>query len=1058
MEIILTTILSYLVGLAANLRTDTILKSHQKKSIEQLEQEDAMQKAIASSRPLRDELGFACAELARSRRLLHIPPQEETLWQLLNDVNFQSDLTEWFMSGGIKEGEAVKNRMLQRMESALITMNASSEQIDFLRTRYFDTVDKTIFAHPVLVHWRHQLSLDYLREQVVVLRQRAEETAGVYSGEKQKTALDQYCEKALKTWDIIDLSNLPEGDIHIVTQKILLRQLYMPLRIKVEPAKNKSGSDSVLSKWEEQREIQRQHEASHIVVDKANQPKSKISRVPIGERLAISRRLVVLGDPGGGKTTMLRWMATAFLMRFKSDDTFNQIPDTESLPNHPWIPLLIRCRDIGEADLCRSFTDFLTQHLNKTELLPEEAKIMHAVFLDRIAKGEILLLIDGLDEITDPKVRILFCQELERTAVRYPDTPIVVTSRIVGYRDMPYRMGTDFEHGMIAELDHNDKDIFARHWVEVTEQHQSMEEKARRTQELLDALHSNDRIERLTGNPMLLTTLALVKRKVGKLPNRRNKLYAEAFSVLLNWNPRFYETIEEEEAIPQLEYLAYEMCRRGVQWLTGEDVLSLLDKIRNEYLNIRVIRNRKPQEFLDLLEARSSIFIKSGGIWEKNKSEGKSIWEFRHLTFQEYLAAHSLLDGRYPDRDKTKTMAEQVAHLAGTIEDDGYEQIISEPWRETLRLLVVDCKDDDVGNVILAILKPMDGEHASKTSRPRSVLAALCLADEPNISEETARDVLTNFAHSINDTDNPRDLEQTSLNLAALEVGDSNWGNLFNECLIQEYILRPPETRLCPLNIWSMIEIAKLIKFGLDTEKVFPILVKKLKSNDRIELLSTIFTVMIVAYKEKAILLPGLIEELLALLEKGSYVSYAAALTLTWLSGGWIQKLKKPTWLPNEAEIDILINSLKNTSNDEINQKIYLIHILGKVQNQKSFNVIIQTLNCPNTDICVTAIRALGNLNNKEAIQPLRKKLRDPNDIIRIAAVDALVQLRNNPIEKVLLSRDRWGAGSCIDPKNPITDRRIEETARHLGITAEKAHSLYESIAADYCLNVRHNR
>src|ERR1035441_7233822 len=149
----------------------------------------------------------------------------------------------------------------------------------------------------------------------------------------------------------------------------------------------------------------------------------------------------------------------------------------------------------------------------------------------------------------------MFCQELERTAARYPDAPIVVTSRILGYRDMPYRMGSAFEHGQIAELNLEDKDLFARRWVEVTEQHQSTAEKAKRAQELLDALHSNDRIERLTGNPMLLTTLALVKRKVGKLPNRRHKLYAETILVLLNWNPRVYETIDDDEAVPQLEYL-----------------------------------------------------------------------------------------------------------------------------------------------------------------------------------------------------------------------------------------------------------------------------------------------------------------------------------------------------------------------------------------------------------------------------------------------------------------------------------------------------------------------
>jgi len=60
---------------------------------------------------------------------------------------------------------------------------------------------------------------------------------------------------------------------------------------------------------------------------------------------------------------------------------------------------------------------------------------------------------------------------------------------------------------------------------------------------------------------------------------------------------------------------------------------------------------------------------------------------------------------------------------------------VSESWREALRLLVADCKDDDVDEVLLSILNPLQGEDEAKTGRPRAVLAALCLADEPNVSE-----------------------------------------------------------------------------------------------------------------------------------------------------------------------------------------------------------------------------------------------------------------------------------------------------------------------------------
>jgi len=163
-------------------------------------------------------------------------------------------------------------------------------------------------------------------------------------------------------------------------------------------------------------------------------------------------------------------------------------------------------------------------------------------------------------------------------------------------------MGSGFEHGVIAELIREDKRQFARRWVDVTEPHQTAVERSERAQELTEAVHSNDRIERLTGNPMLLTALALVKRKVRKLPSRRNKLYAETISVLLNWNPRVHRPIEEDEVIPQLGYIAYEMCRRGVQQLTGGEALDLVDQIRKDYPHVRAIRRREPQALVALYE------------------------------------------------------------------------------------------------------------------------------------------------------------------------------------------------------------------------------------------------------------------------------------------------------------------------------------------------------------------------------------------------------------------------------------------------------------------------
>ena len=1035
MEIVLGTILSYLISLAANLRTDAIHVRREERLREQLGREDALRKAIASSRPLREALSAACAELARNRHRLGVTPQEKPLWRLLSDEAFQVDLVEWFMAGGIEEGNAVKERLLRRMETALAHTSASPEQIAFLRSDYFDMVEKSVFAHPILAHWRYQLSLDYLREQVAVLRRRAEEAAGVYSAEKQKDALDRYSDKALAAWDIIDLSNLPEGDIHIATQKLLLRQLYMPLRIEVESTRRGEGDDAALARLEEQREARRHREAGHFFTDEPDWPDRTESRSPVGERLGVSRRLVVLGDPGGGKTTMLRWMATAYLLRHKGDDAFSQIPDTQTLPSQPWIPVLIRCRDLGEVDLCSCFTDFLTQHLNKTELLPEEADVMRAVILDRIAKGEALLLVDGLDEITNPYVRMMFCQELERTAARYPDAPIVVTSRIVGYRDMPYRMGSGFEHGVIAELNREDKDLFARRWVEVTEQHQPPAEKAKRAQELLDALHSSDRIERLTGNPILLTTLALVKRKVGKLPNRRTKLYAEAVSVLLNWNPRLYQTIEEDEAIPQLEYLAYEMCQRGVQLLTEDEVLDLLEKVRTEYPNIRAIKHREPHAFLELLEARSSILIKSDGIWQKNKTQEKPVWEFRHLTFQEYLAARALLDGRYPGRDKTKSLAEQVAPLAGAVETPKHrrpadkcevEVEVPESWREALRLLIADCKYDDVDVVLLAILNPMAGEDPTRTARPRAVLAGFCLADEPNVSEENAKRVLAEFVAKVGN-DDATGRVSTSLDRAAMEIGGSMWSPLLKNSLIQEYCQRPSNARWNVGGLWGMVEVACWKRSGTDSQTFFTGLVQRLKSGDRVEVISAALAVMYAVYEGNVEIVEDLPDSLLDLLVLAHLpTNHAAAWALGWLSSGpFFMPERESVWVAKGDDVNRVGQALEAANKSENDTIRWLAFVLGFSKDSRALSPLMRRLNDPGADVRQAVIRALGQLGDKQAVAPLLAKLDDPVADVRLAVIGALGQLGDKQAVAPLLAM-------LIDPGADVR-RAITKALGQLG-------------------------
>ena len=525
----------------------------------------------------------------------------------------------------------------------------------------------------------------------------------------------RYRELALSNFDIVDLANLPQSDRHLAIKRLELRRLYVALRVTVEIEAKRHLSQDELARLEQRWDASR----SGWFLAKSDRPATNRHPVPLGERLSKVRRLVVLGDPGAGKTTMLRWIATAYLLRLKDDPDWRELPDIETLPDADWLPILIRCRDLDPNRLGDALDDLLYTMLRKAQLSGEDSLLLRTALVDKLRSGQALLLIDGLDEITDSGARARFCRHIESIHVAYPDAPVIVTSRLVGYREMGYRIGRGFEHVIVGDLSKQDKDKFAQRWCTVTEPPSQADAAA---SELIRDIHSMDRIERLTSNPMLLTTMALVKRQVGKLPSRRASLYAQAVQVLLNWRSEVDEPLDPFEALPQLQYIAAAMCDRGVQRLREDELVDLVANMRREHPQVHPAHAHTPRAFVQLLEARTGMIVKVGQIrhdgWER------AVLEFRHLTFQEYLAGLALVEGRISGIDRPRQIAARVAPLAGRISEVDGDSAVVDNWREAIRLCVTSCNDEFVDEVLIAILTPRADDSVELSIRPRAVLAA----------------------------------------------------------------------------------------------------------------------------------------------------------------------------------------------------------------------------------------------------------------------------------------------------------------------------------------------
>lgn len=822
----------------------------------------------------------------------------------------------------------------------------------------------------------------------------------------------RYRRLALETHDIVDLANLPVTDPSLATRELQLRSLYVSLRLEVEPTNPAPGPDRYL--------IRRRRAA----FDDEDRPEPN-QRRSVGELLARSWRLVILGDPGAGKSTLLRWLATAYLLKLNSDPARQELPDVSGLPDEDLLPVLIRCRDLADPEKATSLERVIRHQLTILNVPEADAAAMTGLLLNRLSNGTALLLIDGLDEITSHTTRARFCRQVvEQVPATYPKAPVIATSRIVGYREMGLRVGRGFEHATVLDLTKADKDEFVRRWCALTElpaRREAAEE------ELIRDIHSTDRIERLTGNPLLLTTMALVKKNVGKLPSNRADLYWEAVKVMLNWRSDVDEQLDPDEAIPQLEYLAYAMCARGVQRLRADEITALLDAMRREYPNVRAARNRTPEEFLSLVERRTAILVEIGE--ERHYGQMVPAYEFRHLTFQEYLASLALVEGRFPERNRGQVLAENVSPLA-----------VGKKWWEVLRLCVMSCHDDDVDNVLLAMADVGDDEDPAESARTRALLALSCLADEPNVGESVALRLIERISGVLREDDFTDDEASEILS----EVGASIWGPPLIRRLVTDW-LSMPETG-SELVTWASDAIEPLVQENAeDVQAWMQRKMLGLDSADPAERATAALYIMTAAYKtigNGITVSSDMGSRLLGALRRTGREAEAAALAISWLANTYFDTRPWTISATQKSEIVARIKEGKQTdpavehllqaldgnySDDRQFAQIIASRLTGKSEYERVgisyarlfpdfLDPVIELIGNSSLAVRKEALRTLrimeGGLEDARIVAPLISSIQDSDIEFVENAVGAPALLgRHEAIEPLLAVKKRENLG-----------------------------------------------
>ncbi len=409
------------------------------------------------------------------------------------------------------------------------------------------------------------------------------------------------------------------------------------------------------------------------------------SRRSIGDIIQENTRILLIGSPGSGKSTLVSFLAS----RCALGKHGLRLPDRV-------LPLVVTVRELKDAE----FTP---------EWLADRLEIALDLVLAALAQGRALLLVDGLDEAPEG-LRAQVVRGLARFTSWYPTTAVIVTSRPTGAPGAIESCLPGFQGFRLADLADSEVDEFIDKWCLTAETSARPDSTAAQQQataaadDLKARIQRSRPVQRIAVNPLLVTILCVVHRFLGRtIPEHRVTLYEKCTDALLyEWDRAKFP---EGAAVGELDANQKRVLLRGV-------ASALHEKHEAEMPEQEVVRYfasilpqlGKPQE--DALRIVREIRDRSGLLVERRPGS----FAFSHLTFQEYLTA---LD--YASR--TRRLIERFG----------------DSWWDEVVALAVGIPGCDPAEIIRALLH--------RKGREDIILAAKCLETAIHLPLELRKEV-----------------------------------------------------------------------------------------------------------------------------------------------------------------------------------------------------------------------------------------------------------------------------------------------------------------------------
>lgn len=404
----------------------------------------------------------------------------------------------------------------------------------------------------------------------------------------------------------------------------------------------------------------------------------------VNDLLADRPRILLRGEAGAGKTTLVWWLAA-----HAGAGTLG--PELADL-NH-LVPFVVPLRSIRAQG--RPFP--------KPAELPLAAELQvddpPEGWARRVLEsGRGLLLVDGLDEVPRED-RTAAAGWLSEVLHRFPETRCMVTVRPLAVEES-WLTEEGFDELRLLPMRDPDIREFVAAWHRAAVG--CRDELAGLERDLNQQLARNPALRDLARTPLLCAVIcALHHRNRGLLPDSRWALYRSALAMLLGSRDKQRQvgaaegiTLGVEEQQQLLQRIAVWLVRGGQTQLSHEDAIEQITLALKGMARVR--KSATPEQLLIHLLNRSGLL----------QERSRDAIQFIHRTFQDYLAAKEFRE--------SGSLNELLRHA------------VEEEWQDVIRLVAGHCDRGQTRKIVENLIAQGDSAKDRENRADLYVLAAHC--------------------------------------------------------------------------------------------------------------------------------------------------------------------------------------------------------------------------------------------------------------------------------------------------------------------------------------------